>query len=118
VQPAAAGDEPDPAQVNLNKQALLDVLAPYGVTNDRLDEVSNHYRFNGSAGESWPTTPATATATVTNRQVTGFTITDPGSGYTSAPTITVHGANGVNATATIAYTTDFATNGSLSGISV
>jgi hypothetical protein len=52
VSPAGAGQEPDPAQVNLNKKALLDALGPYGITNDFLDKVSNYYRYNGSAGET------------------------------------------------------------------
>ena len=34
---------------------------------------------------------ATATAIVTNEQVTGFTVTNAGSGYTSAPSVTGHG---------------------------
>lgn len=116
VKPAPAGQEPDPAQVNLNKDALLRVLGPYGITNDTLDTVSNHYRFNGSAGETWPRTPATATAIVTNGVVTGVTITNAGSGYTSTPTIVL--AGGGAATATIAYTTDFNTNGSLTAITL
>src|SRR5690242_9418425 len=36
VSPAGAGQEPNPIQVRLNKSALLDVLGPYGVTNDQL----------------------------------------------------------------------------------
>lgn len=114
----ARGAEPSPAQVQANKAALLRVLAPYGITNVRLDLVSNQYRYNGSAGQMWPTTAATATATVVNGRVTGFTITNPGNGYSSAPTITVTGAGSVIATATVAYTTSFATNGSLSAITL
>ncbi len=117
VTPAPAGQESDPTQVDLNKAALLSVLGPYGVTNDRLDEVSNYYRFNGSGGETWPQVSATATAIVSDGRVTGFTITNAGAGYSSAPTITVSGAD-VTATATVAYTTDFATNGSLSSITL
>src|SRR6476620_1732883 len=54
VTPARAGQEPDPSQVNKNKAALLQALGPYGITNARLDEVSNYYRYNASAGEHWP----------------------------------------------------------------
>ncbi len=118
VTPAGAGQEPDPGQVNLNKKALLDALEPYGVTNQRLDEVSNYYRYNASAGETWPRTPATATAIVENGVVTGFVITNPGSGYSSVPTVTVSGAGDVSATATVSYTTDFAANGSLTAITL
>jgi hypothetical protein len=118
VTPAAAGEEPDPAQVNRNKAALLAVLAPYGVTNETLDRASNYYRYNGSAGETWPRVQATAQAVVTNGRVTGVTITNPGAGYTSIPTVTVSSAGGVTLTATVQYTADVATNGSLSAITV
>ena len=117
VKPAPAGQEPDPAQVQLNKAALLQVLGPYGITNDRLDTVSDHYRFNGSAGETWPRTPATATALVTNGVVTGITITSAGSGYTSTPAVVISGSD-ATATATIAYGADFNTNGSLTAITL
>ena len=118
VKPAGAGQEPDPQQVNLNKKALLDALGPYGVTNDLLDKVSNYYRYNGSAGETWPRTPATATAILTNGVVTGFTIINPGAGYTSIPTVTVTGAGDVTAVASISYTKDFATNGAVTAITL
>src|SRR5471032_680463 len=43
VKPAPAGQQPEPGQVNKNKEALLRSLAPYKITNDRLDTVSNYY---------------------------------------------------------------------------
>ncbi|MCC7119867.1 MAG: hypothetical protein IT310_15180 [Anaerolineales bacterium] len=112
VHPAGAGSSPTEAQAQANKAALLSALAPYGVTNDWLDEVSNYYRYNRKAGETWPQVPAEVEALVENGVVTGFKIIHPGSGYTSAPTITVAGTD-VSATATVAFTTDFATNGSI-----
>lgn len=117
VTPAAGGQEPDPAQVNLNKAALLKVLGDYGITNDMLDTVSNYYRYSGSAGQVWARTPATATAIVTDGVVTGINITNAGAGYTSAPTITISGTN-VIAKATLAFTKDFKTNGSISSITL
>jgi autotransporter-associated beta strand protein len=46
----------------------------------------------------------TASATITANAVTSFTITNPGSGYTSLPTITLSGGNGTGATAgTLTY---------------
>ncbi|KXK15985.1 MAG: hypothetical protein UZ14_CFX002000161 [Chloroflexi bacterium OLB14] len=54
VNPAGAGSSPSEEQAQANKAALMNVLAPYGVTNDYLDEVSNYYRYNRSAGETWP----------------------------------------------------------------
>ena len=47
---------------------------------------------------------ATGTATVSSGKVTAITITNPGSGYTTAPTITINGV-GSNAVATAAITT-------------
>jgi len=118
VKPAAAGQEPDPTQVTLNKAALLSILSQYGVTNESLDTVSNYYRYNGSAGETWPRRPATATAVVTNGAVTGFIITDAGAGYTSTPTVTISGVGGVTATATVSYSKNFNTNGSITALTL
>jgi hypothetical protein len=50
--------------------------------------------------------------------VTGFVITNPGSGYTSVPTVTVSGAGNVTAVATVSYTKDFATNGAITAITL
>ncbi|QGQ99058.1 hypothetical protein EHS13_31365 [Paenibacillus psychroresistens] len=120
VTPAGQGSGgPTSEEAQKNKAALLKVLAPYGITNERLDEVSNYYRYNGSKGETWKVTKATATAIVTNGVVTGIKITNPGSGYSSNATITVNGPNGkITATATVVYTKDFKTNGSISAITI
>ena len=45
VTPAARGAEPSEAQREANHQALLSRLAPYGVTPQLLDEVSDRYRL-------------------------------------------------------------------------
>jgi hypothetical protein len=119
VTPAGLDSSPSSEQAQQNKAALLKVLAPYGITNERLDEVSNYYRYNGRKSDTWQKTQATATVTVTNGIVTGVTITNPGAGYSSNPTITVTGPNGTfTATATLAYTKDFKTNGSISAITI
>jgi hypothetical protein len=117
VKPAGPGQQPQEDQVRKNKQALMSALSPYGVTDDRLNEVSNYYRYSKSRGEMWRTTPAVVLATVSNGVVTGFTITNAGSGYSSPPTISVPGAN-VSATAILSYGTDFATNGSIKEITI
>lgn len=114
---SSGGPSVDEAQHN--KAALMKVLAPYGIINDRLDEVSNYYRYNGQQSRTWQITPATATAIVQNGVVTGIAITNPGSGYSSAPTITIKGPSGTTtAIATVSYSTDFATNGSISSITL
>jgi hypothetical protein len=118
VTPAPAGEDPQGDQVQKNKAALLSVLGPYGVTNEELDAASNDYRYVASAGELWNHRDATALATVEQGRVTAVTITDPGRGYTSAPTATITLPNGATSTATVtvSYTTDFETNGSLAAI--
>ena len=116
VHPAPAGQQPQPGEVHQNKDALLHVLAPYGVTNDRLDEVSNYYRYNRSNGEIWRNSAASAYATVKHGVVTGFVVTDPGAGYSSPPSVSVPGMPNVTAVAKVSYTTDLSTNGSIGQI--
>jgi hypothetical protein len=118
VKPAGPGQEPEPAQVRLNKQTLMRSLGPYGITDERLNEVSNYYRYSSSKGEMWRNTPATAYATVRDGVVTGFTMTNPGSGYSSPPKISVAGMPDVAATATLSFGTDFKTNGSIKEITL
>jgi len=116
VKPAPAGQQPEPDQVRKNKAALMAALAPLGVTDDRLNEVSNHYRYQRSRGEMWPTLDATAYATVSKGVVTGFTVTNPGSGYSSPPTVSLQGMPDAHATATLSFDTDFSKNGAIKEI--
>jgi len=118
VRPAPAGQEPHPEQVRQNKDALMHALGPYGVTNERLDAVSNYYRYRPGRGELWPTTPATAYATVRKGTVTGFTITNPGSGYSSPPEISVPGLEGLRVRASLSFSTDLRKNGGIAGIAL
>lgn len=115
VTPSKDG-EPTGAEAQANKAALLSVLAPYGITNDQLDAASNQYRYMAANGEIWPNTPATAVAIVEDGVVTGVRVLTGGSGYTSAPTITL--STGQTATAELFYGTDIATNGSIAGITL
>ena len=109
---------PTPEEARRNKEALMRGLGPYGVTNDRLDTVSNFYRYNGSKGQMWRNTPAAAYVTVRNGAVVSITLTNAGAGYTSQPQLTIAGMENVTLKATLAYGTDFATNGSLKEISI
>jgi hypothetical protein len=118
VKPAPAGTQPDPAQVQLNKQALLSALGPYGVTNERLDLVSNYYRYVRSEGQLWRHTPAAAYATVVNGVVTGFVVTSAGAGYSSPPTVSVRGYPNVSGIVTLSFTTHSDTNGSIKSITL
>ena len=83
VKPAPAGQEPDPDQVRRNKEALLNALSKYGVTNELLDTVSNYYRYPPGRGHIWRTKPADIEAIISNNVVTGFKVVHGGAGYTS-----------------------------------
>ena len=111
VTPAGAGNDVSDERATSNKAALLAVLSPYGISNEQLDAASDFYRFNGSAGETWP--HEEATATFVNGEIT---ITNAGYGYSSPPTITL--SNGHTATATLAFGTDTDTNGSIASITL
>lgn len=118
VRPAPAGTQPDPEQVRRNKATLLAALSRYGVTNERLDRVSNYYRYNRSRGELWPTVPATAYALIKDGQVIRFAITKGGAGYSSPPTVTVPGFNNITAVVRLAFTQSSVNNGSIARIMV
>jgi hypothetical protein len=118
VTPAPGGREPEPGQVNRNKQALLRSLSPFGITNELLDRVSDYYRYNPGRGEVWHNTPATANATVLNGVVTGFTITNAGSGYSSPPKVSITGFADLNVTATLSFGPDLQKNGSIKELSI
>ncbi len=116
VKPAPAGQEPDPDQVRRNKEALMNALSKYGVTNELLDTVSNYYRYLPGRKNIWQSKTATIEAIVANSVVTGFKIVNGGAGYTSAPTLSVAGHPEVKAVVTIAYSKDLSKNGSISKV--
>lgn len=113
VTPAREGDRPTGGQVRRNKEALLRVLAPYGVTNDRLDEVSDYYRYQPGRGQLWRSRPAKAVATIEGDVVKSIDVTDPGSGYSSPPHITIPGFSDTSARVELNFGTDLKTNGSV-----
>ncbi len=116
VHPAPAGSRPTPDEARANKAALLAALGPYGITNDRLDTVSNYYRYVRSRGEMWPTRPARAYALVQNGAVTSYVVTDGGSGYSSPPAVTVPSVPAATATVTLSFSSDFDKNGAVAAI--
>lgn len=120
VTPAGADSGgPTEAEAKANKAALLKVLAPYGITNDKLDEVSNYYRYSGSKGEVWKRTPAVLETIVENGVLKGVKIVKPGAGYSSTPTVTIEGKSGkLTAKVEVAYTTDFSENGSIKTVTL
>jgi hypothetical protein len=114
----ARGKEPEPEQVRKNKEALMRGLGPYGVTDERLNEVSNYYRYNRGRGQMWKTTPAAGFATVRNGVITGITITEAGSGYSSPPKVSIKGMANGELKATLSFGTDLAKNGSVTQVAV
>jgi hypothetical protein len=87
----AKGGKPSGEEARRNKAALMKVLKPHGVTNERLDEVSDYYRFQPQRGELWKTTSAKAHAVVEDGKIKKIVIEEPGSGYSSLPDVKVEG---------------------------
>ena len=114
----AKGGPPSRAQARANKKILMDALGEHGVTNERLDEVSDFYRYNPQAGELWRRTPAAATAIVKDGKVIGFNITNAGAGYTTAPTVTVAGYADLTVNVAIEFDADFSKNGRVTSLTV
>jgi hypothetical protein len=117
VSPAAAGEEPDPDQVQRNKAALLKVLAPYGVTNEDLDRVSDFYRYNGTTGGMWTHSAAKATATVRDGRVVSVRVVSGGAGYSSPPTLKVPGT-ATPLKASVVYGKTLSTNGRIGTVTI
>jgi hypothetical protein len=112
------GGPPSGEQARKNKAALMAVLGPLGVTNDRLDEVSNYYRFQPQKGGLWKTTPARGHAVVEGGKVKKVVVTEPGSGYSTPPKVTVEGMDGVALKATLHLDKDLKKNGSVAAVEV
>src|SRR4051812_7234034 len=81
----ARGRGPTREEERKNKAALMKVLGPLGVTNERMDEVANYYRFRPQEGELWPTKEAKGHAVVEDGRVKSVVVTDPGAGYNTPP---------------------------------
>jgi len=115
VKPAKDG-KPTKEEAERNKEALMKVLKPHGVTGARLDEVSDYYRYKPGKGNLWKTTPAKAYAVLEEGKVTRIVVTDPGSGYSKAPKATIQGMENMRLRVTIQFSKDFTKNGSISSI--
>jgi len=109
---------PSPEEARRNKSALMKVLRPHGVTNDRLDEVSNYYRFRRQRGQLWPTTAAEAYAVVEDGKVKQVVVTNPGSGYCNPPKATVQGMETIPLKVTLRFVKDLKKNGAISSIEI
>ena len=119
VHPAGPGSGgPTHEEAQANKKALMSALGKFGITNERLDEVSNFYRYPPGRGNLWKVTPAVANALVKNGAVTGYEIVSGGAGYTVPPTVSVPNTKGSAPKVDIAFGKDFQTNGAVSAITV
>ena len=120
VNPAGPGrGGPTEAEARKNKAALMKGLAPYGVTDERLNEVSNFYRYARFNGEKlWRNSPADGYATVRNGTIVRITITNPGFGYSSEPSVSVKGFDDAKLKAKLSFDTDLNKNGSVAEVSV
>ena len=114
----AKGRGPSGAEARKNKAALMKVLGPLGVTNDRLDEVSNYYRFRPQDGELWKNTPAKGYAVVDGGKVEKVVITESGAGYCNSPKVTVRGMEGVALKATLHFDRDLRKNGAIASVAL
>lgn len=112
----ARGRGPTGDEARKNKAALMKVLAPKGVSNERLDEVSDYYRFQPQSGKIWTNKPAKAHAIIVDGQVTRIVVTEPGSGYSSIPKIVVPGYEKQLFEATIGFSKDLKKNGAITAI--
>ena len=117
VTPAKDG-KPSKEEAQKNKAALMKVLKPHGVTGDRLDEVSNYYRFKPGKGNLWTTAPAKAYAVLEGGKVKRIVVTDPGSGYSTAPKATVEGMEKIGLKVTIEFSKDMKKNGAITSVAV
>lgn len=118
VHPAPPGVQPTGDEQRANKAVLLSALAPYGVTNERLDQVSDHYRYQRSLGGMWPNTPATAYALLKGNKVIRYVVTSGGCGYTSNPSVIVPGFPNAAAVAHLSFGQNFSRNGSIASIAI
>jgi len=118
VRPERGAGGPSPALARENKSVLLKALGKHGVTNERLDEVSDFYRYRPGRDELWKHSPAFVEAVVVNNEVTELKIVRPGSGYSSEPKISIIGYENLNIKTTLRFTSDLKTNGSLASVSI
>lgn len=114
----ARGRGPTEEEARRNKEALMKVLGPYKVTNERLDEVSDYYRYRPQKGELWTTKPAKAYAIVEAGKITKIVMTQPGTGYSSPPKATVEGFEKIRLEAKVKFDKDLKKNGVVVSVDV
>jgi hypothetical protein len=114
----ARGRGPTGAEARRNKEALMKVLGPLKVTNKRMDEVANYYRFRPQEGELWPTKPAEAYAIVEDGAVKTIVVTNPGAGYNTPPKAAIKGYEIIRLKVKVKYEQDLKKNGGVETLDV
>ncbi|BBO32446.1 hypothetical protein [Lacipirellula parvula] len=114
----ARGRGPSGAEARKNKEALLSVLGPHGVTNERLDEVSDYYRFRPQEDELWPVKAAKAEAIVEDGQIKRIVVTEPGHGYSTPPRASVKGFSDAKLHVELAFSKTLKKNGAVKAIEI
>lgn len=117
VRPASNG-APTDTRAMANKKVLMQALGKHGISNDRLDAVSNYYRYQPGQGERWPHTVAKVKAVVRNGEVVGLNVVAPGAGYTTAPTVVVAGYPNARFQAELSFSENFNENGSIKSFKI
>ncbi|HEY2414579.1 MAG TPA: hypothetical protein VGI40_20195, partial [Pirellulaceae bacterium] len=117
VRPAKNG-KPSGEEARRNKEVLMKALGPQGITNERLDEVSNYYRYQPQRGNLWPTTAAKAHAVVEDGKVKRIVVDEGGSGYSSQPVATIEGMENVKLKVNLQFGKDWKRNGTVESIEV
>jgi hypothetical protein len=118
VRPAPAGTKPSREQERQNKTVLLKALGKYGVTNERLDTVSDYYRYVPGRGRLWTVTPAVAQALLRDGTVIGYEVVDGGSGYSSPPEVAVPNVKHAPAKVELSFGKNLEKNGSIAAITI
>jgi subtilisin-like proprotein convertase family protein len=105
-QVAGGGSAGDDDLVLAGPATAVDVTFDRDMVTDPADpnvfKVDNVVRITGPAGAVYDRAtfaPATGSAVVPGRPLTGVTVTDGGTGYVIAPTVTITGGGGTGATA-------------------
>jgi hypothetical protein len=109
---------PTGEEARRNKEALMKVLGPHGITNGRLDEVSNYYRYQPQRGDLWKHKAAQGHAVIENGQIKQLVVTDAGAGYSSPPQVSLQGFESTQLQATVQYGKDLRSNGGIKSVAV
>ena len=96
----------------------MKALKPHRVTIERLDEVSDYYRYKPQTGKLWKATPAEAYAIVEGGVIKKVVLTAAGSGYNSTPVATVEGVAKTELEVTLKFGKELETNGSIGSVEV